>query len=74
MKKVMATLALSCFLSVSILAGQIPTDGSPVPPPAGTNQATNDTNPGEIPSGGEAITISDAALTALMTALGLASI
>jgi hypothetical protein len=62
---------LMCALCLTVTAGEIPTSDAPKP----SQQQTAPTlNPGEIPSDGGAITISDAALSALMTALGLASI
>ena len=64
-------VALAGGLSISTFAGEIPTDGAPKPQ---SQPTTSTTLLGEIPSDGEAITISDAALSALMTALGLASI
>jgi hypothetical protein len=74
MKRVMATVALSGFLSVSTLAGQIPTDGSPAPTPTGTSQTTNVTTSGDIPSVGYLDYIQEAALSAFLPALGLASV
>ncbi len=74
MKRSLATLIVSCILSIPVSAGQIPTDGSPTPPPSGTNQTTNTTSPGEIPSGGFLDPMSEATLSGLLTALGLASI
>jgi hypothetical protein len=71
MKRFSAALALIVFVSMSVFAGEIPTMGAPQPPPP---QTSSTASLGEIPSDGEAITISDAALSALMTALGLASI
>lgn len=71
MKRVIAAVAVIVSVSMSTFAGEIPTMGAPTPPP---QQTTTSTNPGEIPTDGAAITISDVALSALMTALGLASI
>ena len=71
MKRFSAALALIVFVSMSVFAGEIPTMGAPTPPPP---QTSSTASLGDIPSGDEAITISDAALSALMTALGLASI
>jgi hypothetical protein len=65
MKRFLTTIVLACALSVSVLAGQIPTDGSPTPPPAGTMQATS---LGDIQNGGQ---IYSAALTFIQTVLGL---
>jgi hypothetical protein len=74
MKRFLATLIMSCVLSIPVSAGQIPTDGSPAPPPNGTNPPTNITSPGEIPSGGFFDSISEATVSAILSALGLASI
>ena len=71
MKRLLMASAFACVFSISTLAGEIPSDGAPKPQ---SQETTSPTVLGEIPSVGEAITISDAALSALMTALGLASI
>lgn len=71
MKRFSVALALMVLVSVSAFAGEIPTMGAPEPPP---QQTTATTNPGEIPSDGTAQSPSDAALSALLTALGLALI
>lgn len=72
MKRFLVTIALACVLSSSALAGQIPTGGEPVPPPpVGTTQTTSETSPGEIPTGGYAEQMSDAALSGLLAVLGL---
>ena len=71
MKRFLMATAIACAISATTLAGDIPSDGAPTPPPP---QTSSTSSLGEIPSDGEAITISDAALSALMTALGLASI
>lgn len=68
MKRFLITTVLTCVLSSSALAGDIPC-GSPAPPPAGTTQATSATEPGDGHSPGSQI--SSAALSALMTLLGL---
>jgi hypothetical protein len=72
MKRLLMTLALTFVLSASALAGEIPC-GTPSPAPEGTTQTTNVTAPGEIPCG-FAERISEAALSALLTALGLAAV
>ena len=71
MKRLLMASALLAVFCAQGIAGDIPTDGAPKPQSQPTTSATL---LGDIPSDGEAITISDAALTALMTALGLASI
>jgi hypothetical protein len=60
MKRFLTTIVLACVLSVSVLAGQIPTDGSPTP--SGTTQTTP---AGDIPSVGQS------ALTFIQTVVGL---
>ena len=70
MKQFLFALVIICALALSVMAGAIPTDGAPEPTPTATNQTTSTTQ-GEIPSVGK---ISDAALSALLTALGLVSI
>ncbi len=66
MKRLLTAITLTLVLSCSALAGEIPC-GSPSPAPNGT---TNPTSPGEIPCG-FAEQISDAALSALLTVVGL---
>jgi len=73
MKRFVMTIALACALSVSALAGEVPTGGAPSPAPEGTTQKTNATSPGEIPCG-FAEQVSDAALSALLTVLGLVAV
>ena len=71
MKRLLTALALACVLSVSVLAGDIPSLGTPQPPPQGLSTA-----PGDMPTGGEPGEVpmvgSDAALSAVLTLLGLA--
>ncbi|HBB86014.1 MAG TPA: hypothetical protein DC047_00180 [Blastocatellia bacterium] len=71
MKRFSVALALMVLVSVSASAGEIPTMGAPQPPP---QQTTTTMNPGEIPSVPAAEQLSDAALSAILTALGLALI
>ena len=54
MKRFLAAIVLACVLSVSALAGDIPTSGfaSPQPPP--TSETTSAPSPGDIPSDGAA--------------------
>jgi hypothetical protein len=70
MKRFSVALALMVLVSVSAFAGEIPTMGAPQPPP---QQATTTMNPGEIPTSDGPQALSDAALSALLTALGLVS-
>ncbi|MDQ5844255.1 MAG: hypothetical protein M3539_03080 [Acidobacteriota bacterium] len=54
MKRFLMTLALTCVLSTSAMAGLIPTVGVTAPPPTGPTATA--TSPGEIPTGGLAVT------------------
>ena len=75
MKRLLSAIALTCILAVSTLAGDLPTSGVPSPaPPAGTTQTTSATTPGDLPTGGYAEQMSDAALSALLTVLGLVAV
>ena len=71
MKCFLMATAVACALSVTTLAGDIPSDGKAQPQPQPTASSTV---LGDIPSVGVAQSISDAALSAILTALGLASI
>lgn len=71
MKRLVMAIALSCLLSGLALAGEVPSVVPAPPPPPGPTQATTPTSPGEIPTSGSADQISDAALSALLTVLGL---
>ncbi len=70
MKRLLMATAITCALSITTLAGEIPSGGAPQPQP---QPATSPSVRGEIPTLGGARTISDAAISALLTALGLAS-
>jgi hypothetical protein len=67
MKRFFGALALTCLLSASALAGEIPTVGAPQPSPQGI---TSETSPSQIPTVGSAEQISDAALSAILSVLG----
>jgi hypothetical protein len=69
MKRFLTVLTFSLFCWSVALAGEIPSVGAPQPQ---SQQTTSPTLLGEIPSGGGSI--SDAAVSALLTALGLASV
>lgn len=71
MKRFLLASGFACVLSISTLAGEIPSDGAPK---TQAQQTTNPTLLGDIPSGGKAESLSDAAISALLTALGIASI
>jgi hypothetical protein len=70
MKRFLTSLVLIGVFCISTLAGEIPSVPGPQPsqPQSGLNE------PGEIPSDCMTQSLSDAALSALMTALGLAAI
>lgn len=74
MKRFLMTIALSCVLSASALAGDIPSGGIAPPPPPSNGVTTSATSPGEIPSGGFAQEVSDTALSALLTVLSLLAV
>lgn len=70
MKNIFMAVVFVCVLSLSAFAGDIPTVPGPQPPPTNT---TNVSSMGEIPSDGSEVSLSNAALSVLLTALGLAS-
>lgn len=67
MKRFVMTVALTCVLSGSALAGDIPTVGFTAPPP---NETTNSTAPGDIPNVDFTQQISEAALDFFQMVLG----
>jgi hypothetical protein len=78
MKRFLEAIALACVFSVSALAGELPTGGIAPPPPPGVGITTTATSPadipsvtGELPTGGLEQQVSDGALSALLTVLGL---
>jgi hypothetical protein len=70
MKRFLMATAIACAISATTLAGDIPSDGAPKPQ---SQQTTSLTPLGDIPSGDMVESMSDAALSALLAALGLAS-
>jgi hypothetical protein len=62
-------MTLAVVLSSSALAGDIPSGGIAPPPATGTTEATATTNPGDIPCGGNAESLSSDALSALLSVL-----
>jgi hypothetical protein len=70
MNRFVMTMALTCVLSTSVLGGDIPC-GSPSPAPQATVLTNAAPSPGEIPTVGVADQTSSAALSALLTVLGL---
>jgi hypothetical protein len=71
MKRFVITIALTCFLSGSVLAGDVPSGGftAPPPPPDGV-QATDTSAPGEIPSVGLTQQMSEAAFSLVQLLMG----
>ena len=75
MKRFVMTVSLACVLSVSALAGEVPTGGVPQPqPPNGITQAPSETSLGLITTVGYAEQISDAARSGLLAMLGLLAV
>jgi hypothetical protein len=75
MKRLLSAIALTCVLAVSASAGFLPTSGiAPPSAPEGTSQPADSTSQGLLPTGGIAQQVSDAALSALLTALGLLTV
>jgi len=71
MKRFLMATAVACALCMTVLAGEIPSGGAPQPQ---SPQTTSASPLGDIPSGGSARSISGAAISALLNALGLASV
>ena len=81
MKRFLGAIALACVFSVSVLAGELPTGGftSPAPgelPTGGISSPapSGTTSPGDLPTSGFAAQVSDAALSALLSVLGLVAV
>ena len=72
MKRFLMTMALTCVLSSSSLAGEVPTVGitSPPPPPSGFQSATDTTAPGDVPSVGFSQQVSEAAFDLIQLLMG----
>ena len=70
MKRLLMSIALTSALSMTTLAGEIPSGGAPEPQP----QTAGPSLLGDIPSGDNSGSLSDAAISAILSALGLASI
>ena len=69
MKRFLTSVVLTGVFCVSTLAGEIPS----VPGPQPSTPQSSVPLAGDIPSDGSARSVSDAALSAILTALGLAS-
>lgn len=70
MTRFLIASAMTCVFSVTVLAGDVPTVGSPQPDPT----QSKITAPGEIPSVGKADALTSEALSALMTALSFLAV
>jgi hypothetical protein len=70
MKRFVMTIALTCFLAISALAGEIPSGGITAPPPDETTSTTSAPAPGDVPSGGFTQQISEAAFDLFQLVLG----
>jgi hypothetical protein len=78
MKRFLMTVALTCLLSSSALAGDVPTVGTPQPPnqTTATPISTGDTPSvlGDMSTDGSADQISGEALSALLAVLSLLAV
>jgi hypothetical protein len=74
MKRFLTAIALACVLSVSALAGDVPSDGFASPPPHGMAQTTSVALPGDIPSGDSAQPAPGAVLSFIQAVIGLLAI
>lgn len=75
MKRFLTTIALTCILSVSAWAGDMPTCGVMSPPPSGTTQTTGETTPGNVATDGLSEQEStNSALTVLLNILSLLAV
>ena len=72
MKRFVLAISLTVAISSSVLAGDIPTDGSPAPVPSASGQIP--TVPGEVPTVGMADQISSDAWSALLSMLGFLAV
>lgn len=70
MKRFVLAVALTCVLTGSALAGDIPSVGFTAPPPDEPTLTTTTTAPGEIPTVGLTQQMSEAALTLVQLMLG----
>lgn len=66
MKRFMVTLALTCVLSGSVLAGEVPTVGVAAPPP---DEPAVPTATGDVPSVGFTHEVTETSLTLIQLAL-----
>ena len=68
MKRLLMSVALACVFSSSAFAGDIPSVGSPAPPPPPSKATMETTEPGDIPTSGRS-ELSSEALSALLSVL-----
>jgi hypothetical protein len=74
MKRFFAAIAFACLLSASTFAGDLPTSGTPSPgdlPTSGSPAPMSTTSSGDLPTGGFADQLSDAALAVVLSVLGV---
>jgi hypothetical protein len=78
MKRFLSAIALTCLLAVSASAGWLPTGGVMSPPPGDSptggvtsTAPTGSTSPGDLTTAGFAEQVSNGALSALLSVLGL---
>jgi hypothetical protein len=71
MKRFVMAIALSCVLSASTLAGEVPSGGFTAAPPDQTTPTTSTTAPGEISTSGFTQQVSEAALDLVQMVLGI---
>lgn len=69
MKQFLLAAVLMCSLASIAIAGEIPSVGSPTPPPANGPNGFTSNSPGDIPSVSLTDQLSSDALSALMTML-----
>lgn len=72
MKRFLMAMALTCVLSVTALAGLIPSDGVTALPPDETTPTTSPTEPDQIPTVGLTQQMSEAALNLIQLVLSAA--
>jgi hypothetical protein len=71
MKRLFVAISLTCVLSVSALAGEVPTVGVPQPPPSATTGLNSSE---DMPTDGSADQISGEALSALLALLSFLAV
>lgn len=81
MKRFLSAIALTCLLAVSSLAGDLTTAGFTSTPPGNlptsgvtSPEPSGPKSPGDLPTGGFAQELSNAALSGLLTALQLLAV